>query len=89
MTKSGVNITVGTLSNNSSSQGSGGGIYNSGNNGPVRIGNSIIAQNTAPSGFDLSGSFITQGHNLVGRNDGSSGFTLGTNVNGDLVGGEK
>ena len=33
---------------------------------------------------DCSGTFSSQGHNLIGRNDGCSGFTNG--VNGDKVG---
>jgi hypothetical protein len=65
----------------------GGGILNS-STGPFRIRNSIIALNYASAGGpDLEGAFTTLGHNLIGMNDGSTGFTPGTgNPNGDLVG---
>jgi hypothetical protein len=36
------------------------------------------------TGPDLAGSFISDGHNLIGQTDGSSGVTNG--VNGDLAG---
>jgi Calx-beta domain-containing protein/Big-like domain-containing protein/uncharacterized protein DUF4214 len=75
-----------TISNNSASRPSnGGGIQNS--TGSVQIKNSIVALNTNSDGNpDLSGSFTTQGHNLIGVNNGT-GFTPGTNnPNGDLVG---
>jgi len=42
------------------------------------------APGTAGSGPDLYGSFTSQGHNLLGQADGSSGLTDG--VNNDLVG---
>jgi hypothetical protein len=86
-----VTVTNSTLTGNSA--GSGGGI-SSVNNSPVNIRNSIIALNTSsstcggacPSGSpDLFGSnFTSQGHNLIGKSDGSNGFTNG--INGDQVG---
>ncbi len=64
---------------------SAGGIYNA---GTVDIGDTIVAQNqagaSAPSGQDVSGSFNSSGYNLIGENDGSSGFTDG--VSADQVG---
>jgi hypothetical protein len=62
--------------------GSGGGIFN---NAFVQLLNTIIADNNSGLiGPDLRGDFSSLGHNLVGRNDGASGFTDG--VNSDLVG---
>jgi hypothetical protein len=50
--------------------GSGGGI-----NGPINgIRNTIVANNISSSGPDINGSAISQGHNLIGKSDGSSGF---------------
>lgn len=45
--------------------------------------NTIIAGN-GPSGPEIVGTFTSQGHNLIGRSDGSNGFTNGSN--GDIVG---
>jgi hypothetical protein len=49
----------------------------------VNIGNSIVAkaQNDNP---DVTGTFVSQGNNLIGDKGGSTGFTNG--VNGDQVG---
>jgi hypothetical protein len=44
--------------------------------------NSIIAGNGA--GGDVEGTFTSQGNNVIGKSDGSNGFTNGTN--GDQVG---
>jgi hypothetical protein len=43
--------------------------------------NTIIAQNTG-NAPDVSGAFLSLGHNLIGATDGSSGFPM----SGDLVG---
>ena len=50
------------------------------------VANTIIAGNIAPIGEpgDVSGSFASDGHNLIGRVEGSAGFTNG--VNNDQVG---
>jgi hypothetical protein len=62
----------------------GGGLFNS-STGPFRIRNSIVALNSATGeGPDVNGAFTTLGHNLIGTNSGSTGFTPG--MNGDLVG---
>jgi hypothetical protein len=51
----------------------------------VKTRNTIIAGNSASSnGPDVQGPFTSQGYNLIGKSDGSSGFTNGTN--GDQVG---
>jgi hypothetical protein len=76
--------------------GGGGGIF-SGTGASARLRNSIVALNRVGegglgstngpegSGEDLSGSVTSQGWNLIGDADGSSGFTNG--MRGDLVGG--
>ena len=51
---------------------SGGGIWSVGNS---RIGNSIVAGNSGGVSPDASGSFVSDGFNLIGRRDGSAGFT--------------
>ena len=77
-----VNITNCTIANNTADIG--GGIVNL-SSGLVQIRNSIVGLNTGgTSSPDVNGAFTTQGHNLIGRNDGSTGFTPG--ANGDLVG---
>jgi CSLREA domain-containing protein len=50
--------------------------------GRAVIRNTIIAGNGGGSGPDVSGGYSSQGHNLIGNADGSSGF----NVTGDQVG---
>jgi CSLREA domain-containing protein len=83
-----INVTNSTISGNSTSGApyGGGGICNV-DVGPVRLRNSIVALNTAPAGPDLVGPMTSQGHNLIGTNSGSTGFTPGiNNANGDLVG---
>jgi hypothetical protein len=75
-----VAVTSSTFSGNS---GFGGGIDNNG--GAVSVASSIIAGNTTTtSSPDLRGTFTSHGHNLVGKSDGSTGFTNG--ANGDIVG---
>jgi CSLREA domain-containing protein len=82
-----VNLINSTLASNNANHFTGG-IYNPG--GTVRLRNTIIAGNTSGNGTagpDVSGPFTSQGHNLIGANDSSTGFTVGTNnANGDLVG---
>jgi predicted outer membrane repeat protein len=48
----------------------------------VRLGNSLLAGNTAPAGLDVWGEVFSLGHNLVGVTEGSTGF----GVPGDLTG---
>ena len=79
-----VTLTNSTVSGNTSA-GSGGGI-NIGS-GSASLKNTIIAGNTAVgSAPDLTstGSFTSQGYNLIGKSDGSQGFV--NNVNNDQVG---
>ena len=72
-------LTNCTVSGNSAS-GNGGGLDNV--SGTVTLGNTIVAGNTATtSGPDVFGTFTSQGHNLIGKTDGSSGW-----VSSDLTG---
>jgi len=52
------------------------------NGGPARLRNTIVALNGTTG--DMNGPFTSQGHNLIGMSDGSTGFTNGSN--GDQVG---
>ncbi|HEX3558934.1 MAG TPA: Ig-like domain-containing protein, partial [Pyrinomonadaceae bacterium] len=75
-----VNFINDTITANSAN-GSGGGLFNA--SGTFQIVNTIVAGNTATvAGPDVSGTFTSQGHNLVGQSDGSTGF----GATGDLVG---
>jgi hypothetical protein len=71
-----LNITNSTITGNSTTN-RGGGIYNNG--GTINVKNSIIAGNPAPHGPDVYNGFNSLGYNLIGKNDGSTGFTNGTN----------
>src|SRR5262249_25030850 len=71
------NLTNDTFSNNSVR----GITSNPGATTNVR--NTIIA-NTPGAMGDIQGTFTSQGNNLIGKSDGSAGFTNG--VNGDKVG---
>ncbi|HVS81721.1 MAG TPA: LamG-like jellyroll fold domain-containing protein [Pyrinomonadaceae bacterium] len=67
-------LTNATVSSNSS--GVGGGIFNG--SASINLRNTIVAGNNPPfpaSGADVNGSFTSQGHNLIGIGDGSTGFT--------------
>ncbi len=51
----------------------------------VQLGNTIVSSNTAPTGPDCVGDFVSKGYNLIAIKDSSStGFT--NNVNHDIVG---
>ncbi|HZS46659.1 MAG TPA: choice-of-anchor Q domain-containing protein [Blastocatellia bacterium] len=78
-------FNTGTLAVSSSTITSniGGGVVH--NKGTASIGNTIIAGNNGPlDSPDIKGDFTSQGHNLIGKGDGGTGFTNGSN--GDLVG---
>jgi len=73
-------LTNCTVSGNSASLG--GGLDNANAIGTVTLGNTIVAKNTArTSGPDVLGTFASEGNNLVGKTDGSSGW-----VSSDLTG---
>ena len=53
--------------------------------GTVTLGNTIVAGNTATtSGPDASGTFASQGHNLIGKTDGSTGW-VGSDLTGTIA----
>ncbi|HEX4144305.1 MAG TPA: choice-of-anchor D domain-containing protein [Pirellulales bacterium] len=64
---------------------SGGGLDNDNSDPSLTVSNSLIAENTAGSGPDVSGAAATTDHNLVGDYDASaaSGFS---SLNGDQLG---
>ena len=72
-------VTNCTIAGNSGS--SGGGIYNN-STSKTTLGNTIVATNTATTGPDVNGTFTSKGYNLIGKTDGSTGFT----TTGDLTG---
>ena len=78
-----VNVTNSTISNNSANFG--GGIYSS---STINFRNSIIAGNTSryASSPDLNvyGTLTSQGYNLVGKRDGSSGW-VATDLTGTIA----
>lgn len=71
-------LTNCTISGNSA--GDGGGVVRVA--GTVNCANTIIAGNSAMSAPDVEGAFTSQGYNLVGQSDGSTGFT----ATGDIAG---
>ena len=79
--KGAVNVTNSTISDNVAS--CGGGIFAFGP-GTVTIKSSIIALNTATDP-DASGPFTSGGFNLIGKTDGSTGFTASTDLTGTIA----
>jgi hypothetical protein len=73
-------VTNSTIAGNSASL-SAGGISNE-TGAAAALVDTIVADNTAPSSPDSSGTFTSGGHNLIGKKDGSTGFTAA----GDLTG---
>jgi Ca2+-binding RTX toxin-like protein len=68
-----VTLTNCTVSGNSATAGNGGGLYNKG--GKTKAGNTIVAGNTASSTApDAQGPFVSLGHNLIGKTNGSTGW---------------
>jgi predicted outer membrane repeat protein len=90
ITLNNVTITGNTADSEPNSGGDGGGIFEE--DSTIRVQNSIIAANFDTPGNagpgtihpDCSGTFLSFGYNLIGRNDGCIGFVNG--VNGDKVG---
>ncbi len=62
----------------------GGGLFNDSGVGVVNVQNTIVAGNDAGTSPDVSGTFAAPGYDLIGKSDGSLGFTNG--VNGNIVG---
>ena len=78
------NISNCTLAGNAAydSTGRGGGIFSY---GVVNVKSSIIAANvTSGLGPDVFGSFTSKGFNLIGKKDGSTGFTAATDKKGTI-----
>jgi CSLREA domain-containing protein len=78
-----LNVTNSTLSGNSTTGGGGG--ISSGSGGTGNIKSTIIALNTGASSPDVSGSFASQGFNLIDETDGSTGFTAATDQTGTIA----
>ena len=85
-----LNLTNSTVSANSSGA-VGSGVFN---NGTANVKSTIIALNYGGvdifGGFggvspDVSGAFISQGFNLIGKKDGSTGFTAATDKKGTIA----
>ena len=77
-----VNVTYTTIANNTAS--TGGGIYNDSSSyidSTANVGNTIIGNNAATIAPDASGTFNSQGFNLVENPNGNTGF----NQPGDLT----
>ena len=81
-----INVSNSTLTDNTvfGEGTTGGGIINFGN-GPVDVKSSIIALNAADSSPDISGAFASAGFNLIGKTDGSTGFTAATDQTGTIA----
>ena len=56
-----------------------------GEGGPVKIKNTIVALNTGSAGRDIYGAFASSGFNLIGKIDGSTGFTAPTDQTGTIA----
>ena len=67
-----------TVSGNTAKNLGGGGLFNA---GTAKLSNTIIAGNNASPGPDVDGAVLSQGYNLIGITDGSSGW-----VSKDLTG---
>ncbi len=67
-------MTNTTVSGNTAATNNGGGIYNVSDVGSVTLSNTIIASNSANTAPDASGTFSSQGKNLIGNTTGATGF---------------
>jgi hypothetical protein len=76
------NVVNSTITHNNAVS-NGGGIMNNSLSASFKFRNSIVALNTANVGRDLNGSFLSNGHNLIGSSSGNGGFING--LNGDKV----
>jgi hypothetical protein len=81
------NISTGQVTVASSTVSGNGGDYGGMMNdlgSTVVMRNSIVAENLGVSSADLNGAFTSDGHNVIGISDGSTGFVDGSN--GDRIG---
>jgi hypothetical protein len=76
-----VSVSNSTLAGNSASLG--GGILSGSVNAP-QVGSTIVAGNTGGSAPDVYETVSSQGHNLIGITDGSSGWTA-TDLTGSVA----
>lgn len=76
---SSLTLTNSTITNNTALTIVGNGVHSSSFANPVTIRNTVIAQNGG--GPDTSGAFVSQGNNLIGNADGSTGF-IGSDLTG-------
>jgi predicted outer membrane repeat protein len=74
-------ITSCTITGNSAAY-SGGGLLSEA--GTVTLSNTIVAGNTAGTAPDVSGGMTSQGNNLIGETDGSSGW-VGSDLTGTIT----
>ncbi len=75
-------LTNCTVSGNTAKK-TGGGLYNM---GTATLRNTIVAANTAATAPDFSGAVVSQGNNLIGKDDDSSGWIIPGAGNSDLTG---
>ena len=84
-----LNVTNSTISKNFATGNTfsrGGGIYQKSGTGPAQVKSTIIALNTTvATDPDVSGPFSSQGYNLVGKTNGSTGFTAATDQTGTVA----
>ena len=66
--------------------GSGGGFYTGASGATATFKSTIIAKNSADTGPDVDSDSLvnSQGYNLIGKSDGSSGFTKPTDLTGTV-----
>jgi len=78
-TSGNLNVSNSTITQN---RGNGGGVFGQGN-----FKSSIVAKNNlAPfAGSDVSGTFTSEGYNLIGVEDGSTGFVASTDLKGSVA----
>ena len=78
-----LNLTNSTIIDNSANASNGGGgVYNA---GTMTSKSSLVALNTAFFSPDVEGTFNSQGFNLIGKSDGSMGFTAVTDRTGTIA----
>ena len=81
-----VKVSNCTLTGNHAFFTSKGGGISTDSNGPVTVKSSIIALSlNGPNNRDVSGAFISDGFNLIGKTDGSTGFTAATDQTGTIA----
>ncbi len=81
-----VRVSNSTLTGNHSFFSNKGGGISSDSNGSVTVKSSIIALSlNGPTNRDVSGAFTSGGFNLIGKTDGSSGFTDVTDQTGTIA----